>query len=79
MVFYVYEKGSRARRVALDFLKNFSGFLSTDGYVAYSIFDDAEKHPEIVHIGCWTHVRRYQQSFVIKSSLTKGADLQMIA
>ena len=59
MVFYVYEKSSRARRVALDFLKNFSGFLSTDGYVAYSIFDDAEKHPEIVHIGCWTHVRRY--------------------
>ena len=59
MVFYVYEKGSRARRVALDFLKNFCGFLSTDGYVAYSIFDDAERHPEIVHVGCWTHVRRY--------------------
>ena len=58
MVFYVYEKGSRARQVALDFLKNFCGFLSTDGYVAYSIFDDAEKHPEVIHIGCWTHARR---------------------
>ena len=58
MVFYVYEKGSRARQVALDFLKNFCGFLSTDGYVAYSIFDDAEKHPEVIHIGCWTHTRR---------------------
>jgi hypothetical protein len=42
MVFYVYENGSRARKVALEFLKNFCGFLSTDGYVAYSIFDDAE-------------------------------------
>ena len=58
MVFYVYEKGSRARKVALEFLKNFSGFLSTDGYVAYSIFDDAEKYPEIVHVGCWVHCRR---------------------
>ena len=58
MVFYVYEKGSRARQVALDFLKSFCGFLSTDGYVAYSIFDDAEKHPEVIHIGCWTHTRR---------------------
>jgi transposase len=58
MVFYVYEKGSRARKVALEFLKNFCGFLSTDGYVAYSIFDDAEKYPEIVHIGCWVHCRR---------------------
>ena len=45
-------------KVALDFLKNFCGFLSTDGYVAYSIFDDAEKHPEVIHIGCWTHARR---------------------
>lgn len=26
--------------------------------MAYSIFDDAEKHPDIVHIGCWTHARR---------------------
>ena len=58
MVFYAYENGSRARKVALEFLKNFCGFLSTDGYVAYSIFDDAEKHPEIIRIGCWTHCRR---------------------
>ena len=58
MVFYVYENGSRARKVALEFLKNFCGFLSTDGYVAYSIFDDAEKYPDIVHIGCWVHCRR---------------------
>ena len=34
-------------------IKVISGFISTDGYVAYSIFDDAEKHPDIVHIGYW--------------------------
>ena len=38
--------------------KVISGFISTDGYVAYSVFDDAEKHPGIVHIGCWVHARR---------------------
>lgn len=58
MVFYLYDKGSHARRVALDFLEKFSGYVSTDGYTAYSIFDDAKKYPNIVHIGCWVHARR---------------------
>jgi Transposase IS66 family. len=58
MVFYLYDEGSRSRRVALDFLKKFSGYISTDGYTAYSIFDDAVKYPNIVHVGCWVHARR---------------------
>ena len=41
IVYYLYESGSRARKVVVDFLTDFSGFISTDGYVAYSIFDDA--------------------------------------
>lgn len=59
LVSYVYEKGSRSREVALKFLKDFCGCISTDGYVAYRIFDDAEKHPDITHVGCWVHARRY--------------------
>ena len=58
MVYYLYDKGSRARKVALDFMQKFSGYISTDGYTAYSIFDDAKKYPDIDHIGCWTHARR---------------------
>ena len=58
IVYYLYESGSRARKVVVDFLTDFSGFISTDGYVAYSIFDDAERHPGIVHVGCWVHARR---------------------
>lgn len=50
MVYYLYDKGSRARKVALEFLQKFSGYISTDGYTAYSIFDDAKKYPDIVHI-----------------------------
>ena len=39
-------------------LKNFCGYIYTDCYVAYNIFDDAEKHPGIVYICCWTHCCR---------------------
>ena len=59
IISYIYEKGSRARKVVLDFLKGFCGCISTDGYVVYKIFDDAEKHPDITHVGCWAHARRY--------------------
>ena len=58
MVYYLYEEGSRARKVVTDFLDTFCGYISSDGYVAYSVFDDAEKYPEIIRCGCWTHARR---------------------
>ena len=57
MVMYLYEKGSRARTVVTDMLKGFKGTISTDGYEAYSIFD-TDEHPDILHCGCWAHVRR---------------------
>ena len=57
LVSYLYEKGSRARDVLLDFIKGFKGTLSTDGYAAYQIFD-GEGYPDILHCGCWAHVRR---------------------
>ena len=58
MVYYVYEKGSRGGKVVQDFLERFIGAISTDGYVGYHIFDDDEKYPDVIHIGCWTHARR---------------------
>ena len=58
MVYYLYEQGSRARKVVTDFLDTFCGYISSDGYVAYSVFDDAERYPEIIRCGCWTHARR---------------------
>lgn len=45
LVSYVYEQESRCRDVVLKFLKNFCGCISTDAYVAYSIFDDAKNIP----------------------------------
>lgn len=57
LVAYVYEKGSRAREVVLKVLQGFRGTITTDGYSAYQIFD-TDSHPDVLHCGCWAHVRR---------------------
>jgi transposase len=36
------------------FLKDFQGFLQTDGYSGYNAV-----HGHVRHVGCWMHVRRY--------------------
>lgn len=56
-VMYLYEKGSRVRKVVTDMLEGFRGTISTDGYEAYRIFD-TDSHPHVLHCGCWAHVRR---------------------
>lgn len=51
MVIYNYEQ-SRAHKHAVDYLKEYSGILLSDGYQAYDKIDN------IVQAGCWVHVRR---------------------
>ena len=46
---------TRSGDVARTFLRDFQGYVQTDGYVAYN-FLDYEK--DIRHIGCWAHARR---------------------
>ena len=44
----------------MEILKNFKGYLSTDGYSAYDIF---EKNKSIERICCWVHTcRKYDES-----------------
>ncbi len=38
LVFFHYDKGSRAQKVILPLLKDFQGAIQTDGYQAYSIY-----------------------------------------
>lgn len=56
LVLFDYRTG-RGREGPMELLKNFKGYLSTDGYCAYDIF---EKNKAITRICCWAHVRRYQ-------------------
>jgi len=46
---------TRSGDVANAFLRDFQGYVQTDGYSGYN-FLDHEK--EIHHIGCWAHARR---------------------
>ncbi len=55
MVFFHYDKGSRAQKVVVDLLQNFQGAIQTDGYQAYSIY---EQKKGVLLLGCWAHARR---------------------
>lgn len=54
-VFYHYSQG-RGREGPMKMLKNFKGYLQTDGYSVYERF---AKKSDITHLGCMAHARRY--------------------
>ena len=54
IVFFDYQEG-RGREGPADILQNFKGYLQTDGYVAYDVFDKKE---DITQIHCMAHARR---------------------
>jgi len=53
-VFFDYNKG-RSREGPSKLLKDFSGYLQTDGYAAYDSFG---KQKNITHLNCMAHARR---------------------
>ena len=53
-VLFDYREG-RSREGPSEILKNFTGYLQTDGYNAYDIFDGQH---QIRHIHCMAHARR---------------------
>jgi|LFRM01.1.fsa_nt_gb transposase len=54
-VFFHYDKGSRSQEVILKLLKDYKGVLQTDGYAAYSIYEEKQG---VLLLGCMAHVRR---------------------
>lgn len=53
-MFFDYQEG-RGREGPTEILQNFKGYLQTDGYVAYDVFDKKET---ITQIHCMAHARR---------------------
>jgi transposase len=53
-VLFKYQTG-RAAAWPKETLKNYQGYLQTDGYSAYNQFDDVEG---ITPLNCWAHARR---------------------
>ena len=54
-IFFDYQKG-RGRAGPLKHLKNFTGFLQSDGYGVYEEFAERQS---ITGVGCMAHARRY--------------------
>jgi len=62
LVFFHYDKGSRAQKVVVELLQGFQGAIQTDGYEAYSIY---EQKKGVLLLGCWAHARRkFEESLV---------------
>ncbi len=56
-------------------LKDFKGYLQTDGYKGYDWVDD---HPDIIHLGCFAHARR-SLAKLVKIAKTTGKSHQAVA
>lgn len=52
IILYDYQT-TRAGKHPARFLKEFKGYLHTDGYEGYNLV------PEVTLVGCWAHARRY--------------------
>jgi transposase len=53
-VLYRYQP-TRSGKVALNFLDDYSGYIQSDDFSGY---DHLGRKNNIVHLGCWAHVRR---------------------
>lgn len=55
LMFFHYDKGSRAQKVVIELLRDYQGAIQTDGYEAYSIYENKKG---VLLLGCWAHARR---------------------
>jgi transposase len=55
LVFFHYDYGSRAQKVALQLFKDYQGVIQSDGYAVYDIYENKRG---VLPIGCWAHARR---------------------
>ena len=71
-IFFHYDKGSRSQEVVLKMLKDYQGSLQTDGYAAYSIYEEKQG---VLPLGCMAHVRRkFENALVTTPEAQKGLD-----
>ena len=53
LVFFHYDDGSRSQETAWKLLQTFKGYLQSDGYAAYNIFEGKK---EVCLVGCLAHI-----------------------
>jgi transposase len=72
VILYHYAPG-RGTEVAKEILGKYQGYLQTYGYEAYD--RACETAENVVHVGCWAHVRR--KFFEAQKSSKKGGSADM--
>ena len=76
-LFFHYDMGSRSQRVASELLKGYKGYLQSDGYKGYNIFEGSS---DVWLVGCLAHIRRYFEAALPESkSLAEHALKQIQA
>lgn len=69
LVLYQYHP-TRSGEVPGKFLKDYTGYLQTDGYAGYN---KASAKDSIVHVGCFAHARRYfEQAYKLNKKSKVG-------
>ena len=58
LVFFYYNDGSRSQETVGTLLKSFTGYLQSDGWQAYNVFD---KKDQVCLVSCMVHIRRYYE------------------
>jgi transposase len=53
--FFHFDDGSRSGRTAEALLKPFKGYLQSDGYTGYNVFEDKK---DVYLVACMSHIRR---------------------
>lgn len=74
VVLFDYQQ-TRQAQWPKQILKDFKGYLQTDGYKGYDWVDD---HPDIIHLGCLAHARR-PFAKLVKLAKTTGKSHQAVA
>jgi len=70
-VFFHYDNGSRSGRTVETLLQSFNGYLQSDGYDAYNVFDGKK---DVCLVACMSHIRRaYEKSLDEYKSLAEYA------
>lgn len=75
LVFFHYDHGSRAQKVALHLFKDFQGVIQSDGYAVYDIY---EHKKGVLPIGCWAHARRYFEEALKEDKVRASYALKQI-
>ena len=75
-VFFHYDHGSRAQKVALQLFKDYQGVIQSDGYAVYDMYENKKG---VLPIGCWAHARRKFEEALKEDKVRASYALEQIS